>query len=147
MSYADNLAIAASEEEDMRAMIEEFTTWAGLQFNVAKCASLSTGYHDGRRLVVPSEFWLTGRVIPAMTWDDRYKHLGVLLGPDPEACIGGLTEEFRANTEKLFQSGLADWMKLEAFKEFLMPKLDFVLRSTLVHKNWAVKVDRLSGQL
>ena len=51
-------------------------------------------------------------------------------------------KEFRANTEKLFQSGLADWMKLEAFKEFLMPKLDYVLRSTLVHKNWAVNLDR-----
>ena len=129
----------------MRAMtgrIEDFTTWAGLQFNVAKCASLSMGYCDGKRLVVPSKFRLAGRVIPVMTWDDRYKHLGVLLGPDPEACIGGLTKEFRANTEKLFQCGLADWMKLEAFNEFLMPKLDFVLRSILVHKNWAEKLDR-----
>ena len=76
------------------------------------------GYRNGKRLVVPSEFRLAGRVIPAMTWDDRYKHLGVLLGPNPEACVGGLTKEFRANTEKLFQSDLADWMKLEAF---LMP--------------------------
>ena len=70
MSYADNLAIAASSEEDMRAMIdriEEFTTWAGLRFNVAKCVSLSTGYHDGKRLVFPSEFRLVGRVIPAIT--------------------------------------------------------------------------------
>ena len=79
------------------------------------------GYCNGKRLVVPSEFRLAGWVIPAMTWDDRYKHLGILLGPDPEACVGGLTKEFRANTEKLFQSDLADWMKLEAFKEFLMP--------------------------
>ena len=39
LSYADDLAIAASSEEDVRAMIdriEEVTTWAGLWFNVAK---------------------------------------------------------------------------------------------------------------
>ena len=43
-----------------------------------------------------------------MTWNDCYKHLGVLLDPDPEACISRLMKEFRVNTEKLFQSGLAD---------------------------------------
>ncbi len=80
-------------------------------------------------------------MIPAMGWEDRYKHLGVLLGPNLEACLDKLAEEFRVNTEKLFRSTLADWMKLEAFKEFVVPKLDYVLRSTLVHKKWGKNFD------
>ena len=88
------------------------------------------------------EFTLTGTPIPAMRWKDHYKYLGVLLGPDPEACLAGLETEFKESTKKLFQSPLADWMKLEAFKEFVMPKLDYVFRSTLAHRKWAMKLDR-----
>ena len=45
LSYADDLAIAASSSEDIKKMsarMEEFTRWAKLRFNVAKCATLST---------------------------------------------------------------------------------------------------------
>ena len=59
-----------------------------------------------------------------------------MLGPNPEACLDKLTDEFRESTEKLFQSGLTHWMKLEAFKKFLVPKLDYVLQCTLAHKKW-----------
>ena len=76
-----------------------------------------------------------------MGWEDQYKHLGVLLGPNPDTCLDRLTADFRQDTEKLFRSGLADWMKLEAFKEFVMPKLDYAIRSTLAHKKWAQKLD------
>ena len=45
------------------------------------------------------------------------------------------------NTEKFFKSALADWMKLETFKEFVVPKLDYVLQSTLAHKKWGKNLD------
>ena len=45
------------------------------------------------------------------------------------------------NTEKVFKSARADWMKLEAFKEFVVPKLDYVLRSTLAHKKWGKNLE------
>ena len=77
-----------------------------------------------------------------MKWEDRYKHLGVLIGPDPNACLDGLAAEFKEDTEKLFQSPLADWMKLEAFRDFVVPKLDYALRSTLAHRTWARRLDR-----
>ena len=139
-----DLAIAASSEEDIKVMLtrlEEFSSWAHLRLNVAKCASLSTTYRGGKRVILPTSFRLDGQTIPAMEWEDRYRHLGVLLGPTLEACLDKLAAEFRDSTEKLFQSGLADWMKLEAFKEFVVPKLDYALRSTLAHKKWAKELD------
>ena len=84
-AYADDLSIASSSEEDIKKMlvlIEEFASWAHLQFNVAKCASLSTSYRGGKRVVLQTEYKLGDRVIPVMKWEDRYKHLGVLIGPD-----------------------------------------------------------------
>ena len=145
LAYADDLAIAASSEEDVEAMLarlEEFTRWAHMDFNVAKCASLSTTYRRGKRVVLERQFHLGGQAIPAMEWEDRYKHLGVLLGPNPDSCLDKLAADFRQDTQRLFESGLADWMKIEAFKEFVVPKLDYAIRSTLAHKNWAVKLDK-----
>ena len=145
LAYADDLAIASSSEEDilvMMARMEEFSRWARFRFNVAKCASLSTTYRTGKRVVLPTSFRLDGQTIPAMEWGDRYRHLGVLIGPNPEACLDKLAAEFKVDTEKLFQSALADWMKLEAFKQFVVPKLDYALRSTLAHKKWGKELDR-----
>ena len=113
-----------------------------MDFNVAKCASLSATYWGGKRVVLQEQFHLGGQAIPAMEWEDRYKHLGVLLGPNPDSCLDKLAADFRQDTQRLFESGLADWMKLEAFKEFVVPKLDYAIRSTLAHKNWAVKLDK-----
>ena len=145
LAYADDLAIAASSEEDVEAMLdrlEEFSRWAHMDFNVAKCASLSTIYRRGKRVVLERQFYLGGQAIPAMEWEDRYKHLGVLLGPNPDTCLDKLAADFLQDTQRLFESGLADWMKLEAFKEFVVPKLDYAIRSTLAHKNWALKLDK-----
>ena len=145
LAYADNLAIASSSEEDIKGMLarlEEFTSWAHLRFNLAKCVSLSTTYQGGKRVVLQSSFQLQGQDIPAMKWEGCYRHVGVLFSSNPEACLDKLTDEFRENTEKLFQSSLADWMKLEAFKEFVVPKLDYVLQSTQVHKKWGKELDK-----
>ena len=79
LAYADDLAIAASSEEDIIAMLtrlEEFTSWANLRFNVAKCASLSTIYRSGKRVVLQTQFHLNGQVIPTMGWEDRYEGNG-----------------------------------------------------------------------
>ena len=145
LAYADDLTIVAKTDAAIRAMIaqiEEFASWAGLCFNVTKCASLSTGYMSGKRIVFPSTFTLNGNTIPVMKWEDRYRHLGVLLGANPEAHLDQLAKDFKMDDESLFQSPLADWMKLEAFKEFVMPKLDYVFRTTLAHKKWAKLSDR-----
>ena len=53
-----------SEELDIVMMLvrlEEFSSWAKLRFNVAKCASLSTTYRSGKRVVLPTSFRLGGR--------------------------------------------------------------------------------------
>ena len=99
--------------------------WSNTSFNPT--TSIHNIIGTVSRVVLPTSFCLDGQTIPAMEWEDRYKHLGVLIGSDSETYLEKLAEEFRDNTEKLFQSALANWMKLEAFKEFVVPKLDYAL--------------------
>ena len=52
LANADDLTIAATSEEDIEAMLtrlEEFSRWSHLDFNVAKCESLSTTFREARR--------------------------------------------------------------------------------------------------
>ena len=42
----------------------------------------------------------------------------------------------QSSRRALRSSSLADWMKLETFKE--LPELDYALRSTLAHRKWAM---------
>ena len=95
----------------------------------------------GERIILPTEFTLGGRAVPAMRWDDRYQHLGVMVGPNPAAALGELAEDFKEATVKIFQSLLADWMKLKAYRSFVHPKLDYPLRSTLATRKWAGDLD------
>ena len=39
-------------------------------------------------------FQLAGEVIPLMKWEDRYKHLGVLVGPNPDRGLPGETRSW-----------------------------------------------------
>jgi len=51
-------------------------------------------------------------------------------------------QRLQKDIESVFQSPLADWMKLKAFRDFVMPKLDYVPWTTLAHKKWAKLLDR-----
>ena len=138
LTYADDLAIVAKTDAAIRAVIariEEFASWAGLCFNVTKYASLSTGYVSSKRIVFPSTFTLNGNTIPVMKWENRYRHLGVLLGANPEAHLYQLAKDGRREHLSVSSGGL---MKLEAFKESVM---DYVFRTTLAHEKWAKLLD------
>ena len=65
-------------------------------------------------MVLQTENKLGGQRIPVTKLEDCYKLPGVLIGPDPNACLDRPAANFREDTEKLFQSPLADWMKLDS---------------------------------
>ena len=96
-------------------------------------------YVSGKKIVLPSTFTLNGNTISVMKWKNRYRHLGVLLGVNLEAHLELKTSRWtsRASFSLLWRN----WMKLEAFKEFVMPKLNYVFRTTLDHKKWTKLLD------
>lgn len=85
LAYADDLCIVARSKDQVNAFISrivEFMDWAGLSFNVQKCASLSCGSlslinNKGRKHVEPYQPFIGHVPIPPLKWSDNYKYLGV----------------------------------------------------------------------
>ena len=77
LAYADDLAIAASSEEDIIAMLtrlEKFTSQSPVQ-----CGKVCVTFHnlsEWQKGGSPTQFHLNGQVIPAMGWEDRYEGNG-----------------------------------------------------------------------
>ena len=63
----------------------------------------------------------------------------MLLGANPKAHLDQLAKDLKMDVVSIASGGLNE---TEAFKEFVMPKLDFMFRTTLPHTKWAKLLDR-----
>ncbi|XP_046684394.1 uncharacterized protein LOC124370148 [Homalodisca vitripennis] len=133
LAYADDLAIVARSEASLQALLDSASsaaTWVGLRFKPEKSATL----HVAGRTVRPTAFTIYGSPLRVLEDGETYDHLGVPTGmrgdQTPVATIARLEEE----TAKIFASGLAPWQKLDAVRTFIVPQLDFNLRTARIRK-------------
>ncbi|XP_054283941.1 uncharacterized protein LOC129000889 [Macrosteles quadrilineatus] len=143
VAYADDLALIASGEEQMRRLLrtaEDVAAWAGLRFNPRKCASLEVDCRNRRR-VLATEYEIGGAPMVCLKEGEEYRHLGVPTGfkvdQTPERDIARMAEDVK----KIDESLLAPWQKLEAVGMFILPRLDFVMRGARVAKTPLKKLD------
>lgn len=143
VAYADDLALIASGEEQMRRLLkttEEVAAWAGLRFNAKKCASLDVDCR-GRRRVLATQFEIGGAPMMCLKEGEEYCHLGVPTGfkvnQTPEQDIAQMATDIK----KIDESLLAPWQKLEAVRMFVLPRLDFIMRGARVAKTPLKKLD------
>ena len=147
LAYADDICVTASTNDDVQELLDRcvtFTEWAGFKFNAKKCGSLclvnrsSPIYVD--HLFSPR---LGADNIPALTWDERYKYLGCPIGAsrDNSDDLATLRDSLLRDTSVIFQSPLAEWQKLDAFRRFLFPRLTFALKVILPGPTWCKKLD------
>ncbi|XP_046684359.1 uncharacterized protein T26G10.4-like [Homalodisca vitripennis] len=142
LAYADDLAIVARSEASLQALLDSASsaaTWVGLRFKPEKCATL----HVAGRTVRPTAFTIYGSPLRVLEDGETYDHLGVPTGmrgdQTPVATIARLEEE----TAKIFASGLAPWQKLDAVRTFIVPQLDFNLRTARIRKTSLKGLDSL----
>jgi len=150
LAFADDLGVFADSESALAPLIqrvEEFLSWSGVSPNVAKCGSLSFGYVGGRLRVSKKPFCLQGALVPTLGWDDRYKYLGTPVGFDTRADLESPTRTYRDRVRLICKSGLADWQKLIALKQYAIPVLDFHLRNCLAFEKWGEDTDRFTRRL
>ncbi|UYV69504.1 hypothetical protein LAZ67_6003840 [Cordylochernes scorpioides] len=76
---------------------------------------------------LPTTFGIQEQSISAMREEDTYCHLGVATGynksRNPEETIKGI----KGDVEKIYNSLLAPWQKIDATKTIIYPRLDFIL--------------------
>ena len=149
LAYADDICIAASSKDEIQILLDrctQYVEWAGFAFNAKKCGSLclvnqaSPIYVD--HLYTPR---LGADVIPALSWDERYKYLGCPTGAfrTNTDVLESLKHSLLKDADAVFQSPLAEWQKLEAFRRFLFPRLSFAFKVLFPSTSWCQKLDTL----
>ena len=84
LAYADDICLAASSKEETQHLLDrcmEYVKWAGFAFNTKKCGSLCL-VNQASPIFVDHLYppRLDTDVIPALSWEDRYKYLGCPTG-------------------------------------------------------------------
>lgn len=151
LAYADDLVLVAKHEAALQLLIDtcvQAAEWSGLFFKPTKCATL----HIDRRvrntqLVLPTVYTIQETEVRALKSGEHYRHLGVPTGyrnrQTPEETVTEIIEKF----QKLDDSLLAPWQKIDAAATFLMPKLDFIMRGAEVELKPINQADRVIKRL
>jgi hypothetical protein len=80
LAYLDDLLLIAQTPDDLQSLLD-VTDWAGLRFNVSKCATLHMLHIDGKRKeVLPTVFNIYGNTPTALAEGDFHENLGVPTG-------------------------------------------------------------------
>ncbi|UYV83959.1 hypothetical protein LAZ67_X000710 [Cordylochernes scorpioides] len=136
LAYADDLLMMAKNKEFLQALLDSTSDLAGkigLHFKGPKCANLHLDCMK-KSTTLPTTFCIHEQPIPTMREEDMYCHLGVPTGfnksRNPEEAI----KEIKEDVEKIHNSLLAPWQKIDATKTFVYPRLNFILRGSPIQK-------------
>ena len=102
----------------------------------------------------PGTKHLRGRSVPAtsrggsdpsneMKWGDRYRYLGcpTRAYSTKEQDLNSIREVLVKDTITILKSPLAEWQKLDIFRQFLFPRLTFILQVIFTGSTWCRKLD------
>ena len=136
-AYADDIAVVAPSATDLQATLDhvsEVASVLGLEFNAGKCASLS--FLGGKPVMVDLSIG-QGRV-RSLGPEDQETYLGIPIGAKLRFRPA---TELLSHLDKLADSLLAPWQKLEVYRSHLLPSLSHSLASGRVKKDVLTKLD------
>uniref|UniRef100_A0A7E4VRK1 Reverse transcriptase domain-containing protein n=1 Tax=Panagrellus redivivus TaxID=6233 RepID=A0A7E4VRK1_PANRE len=115
-------------------------SWAGLQYNASKCASLHV---DGKRhRTRPTAFTVQNAVMEINRDGDLYRHLGIPTGFSYGPTRKDIIEKMQTDIDKIDSSLLAPWQKVNAVNTFVVPQLSFHLRGGMMARKVLHKLDQ-----
>ena len=145
LAYADDICVTSSSRAEMSSLLEvirEFSEWSGLPLNIRKCGCLSMINSSSRgRYVETFSPKLGDQHIPALSWEDTYRYLGVDVGRPRSATPERLKDEILVMVDKILESRLTDWHKLDAINTFALSKATYALSTSILNRTWASKID------
>ena len=148
LAYADDLVLIARDKAKLQRLLDaasDTATLIGLEFRPDKCASLSCTY--SKRVtsgnIQLNEFVVQGKVIPALEQHEHYRYLGVPIGVMHDVDkINTLVDQLCMDLDRINESLLAPWQKIDAIRTFVQPCLTFALRAGEPEKASLVKYRR-----
>ena len=144
LAYVDDLCLLGHTKEAIQTMLDklyEFCLQARLTFNPSKCGALSMINSPSRKYVEPFHPNLGQDPIPALKWEDRYKYLGIQTGRERLRSMDELETSIVSDAEKILNSALTDWQKIDAINTFVLTKASYFLCTYVLNRTWATKID------
>jgi hypothetical protein len=125
--YADNM-IFISESEDgisqMLQILDQYTQWSKLEFNISKCATASCIYDEKRRWTYLDQCHMfRGEEIPNLTTAESMIYLGAPIAARKTVKLKSVKfklEEMDILLGKIMSSPLLMVQKIDAMKTFLL---------------------------
>ncbi len=84
-----------------------------------------------RGTLLPPKF--DDQLIPALSWEDTYRYLGVEVGRSSSGSADKLKKEIIEAVDKILESRLTDWQKLDAINTFALSKTTYYLSTSLLN--------------
>uniref|UniRef100_A0A914WJ47 Reverse transcriptase domain-containing protein n=1 Tax=Plectus sambesii TaxID=2011161 RepID=A0A914WJ47_9BILA len=129
LAYADDLVLISGSVAGLQRMLDMTSwvaMWAGLTFNLLKCASLHV---DGKKQNAPRmRFSIQHGTMLALGIDDFYEHLGVPTGFTIHQSALEMLKRMKEEVRQVDGSLLAPWQKFDALNTFVLPRLSFHLK-------------------
>ena len=139
LAYADDLVIISRTKKGLQDLLDEISIVADvlkLTFRQDKCATLSlTSSKKESSKVSNYKFSVQNGEIPHLEKEETYRYLGVPIGLLYDASeMKSITERLINDLEKIRDSLLCPWQKLDAIRTFIQPGLTYALRSCPVSR-------------
>lgn len=136
-AYADDIAVISSTAQGLQETLDhlsEVSAVLGLKFNAGKCSSLN--FLAGKPFLAKLD--IEGGEIRSLGPHDQETYLGIPIGARLRFRPA---TELLSHLDKLAESLLAPWQKLEVYRSHLLPSLSHSLASGRVEKEFLAKLD------
>ncbi|GBO08913.1 Retrovirus-related Pol polyprotein from type-1 retrotransposable element R2 [Araneus ventricosus] len=138
LAFADDICLLAPSVIELQAMLDRINQLfesLNLKLNPAKCVSfhLSGTKPAGVR---DSAFFINGTRLVSLKDGEFHKFLGKPIGFNPCPNYKSLNDLYQA-AKAVMESGLSQWMRIDALKSFIYPAFQFPMRtSQFAKKHW-----------
>lgn len=144
LAYADDLVLISRSREGLQNILDVVSQAANaldLSFRPDKCCSLSVTCGKKEQSRVSNDIFLVqDREIPFLSKDESFRYLGVPIGLLYDANdMTDITDKLIKDLEKIRDSLLTPWQKLDSIRTFIQPCLTYALRACPVTRKSLVK--------
>lgn len=129
LAYADDIALLSSSHQNISLLllsIKEKTDWAGLEFRPQKCGYFNNVENPNYKLFLGED------QIPSVNKDNTYHYLGVPFGSKSKLSLHNLLKETSDSYQKVSESTLSPFQKVNAFKTFYTSRFPFHFRNRVI---------------
>ena len=132
LAYADDLVLVSRTRQGLQELLNVVSKAAyvlSLLFRPEKCASISLTCSK-REISNVTKYVFQGQDVPCLAKEESYRYLGIPIGLIYDADdMNSITERLIKDLEKLRDSLLTPWQKLDAIRTFIQPGLTYALRA------------------